>query len=540
MWTLITLAVGALLWLIVFTVGQGTESSPDATSFHVVRIAAMSLTALALAQLLQQVLSYLFLSKKSSGGAGKSDLIRSVMNGAVYLVAGLLFMRFGLGQDVTSLLATSALFTAILGLAIQPILGHLFSGILIEIERPFRLGDYVRLNSLEGRVVSLSWRSVALETDRNTTLLLPNSEFTSRAVEVIRANKPSSHNITFYMAGHAQPSQVIAVAMGVLRSGLTGIAQSPPPSVIILGTDQVTGAIRYSARFHTTLFLDRSITASLFMERFWYSLHRAGMAMPQHIVLDWANEGLAVLPSLQAQAPMKNSHQDRLRNLATTQLAGVPADVRTALLRHGRLEMFGPQENCGPGLAGLVLSGRLIEDRAPPPEQRTRDLAILRAQVGSAASTESMLMDSQSFDLFVHRSALAIGPLAHPLCLRIAGFTDDFGLAHVLLAESIPDETKRKHFMADIPAERMTRLVAGSWFGLPRLFGLEETAYNCKTAQESALLVFSAITLRKALQAATESELHAFASYLQTRARGCETISESTLSNWAVAEAKRQ
>ena len=173
MWTLIVMALAALLWLVVITVGQGAESLSDEFSLTATRLVAMGITALAVAQLLQRLLSYTLLSKKPERGPASSDLVRSVLNATLYLVVGVLFLRYGLGQDVTSVLATSAIVTVIMGLALQPTLGHLFSGVSIEIERPFRVGDFVRRDDLEGRVISLSWRSVSIETDRGTTIVIP-------------------------------------------------------------------------------------------------------------------------------------------------------------------------------------------------------------------------------------------------------------------------------------------------------------------------------------------------------------------------------
>ena len=298
MWTLIAMALAALAWLVVFTMGHAGDAGADELTLHAVRLAATGLTALTVAQLLQRLLSYCLLGKKAAGAKASSDLARSVMNATLYLVVGVLFLRYGLGQDVTSVLATSALVTVILGMALQPTLGHLFSGVSIEIERPLRVGDFVRRDELEGQVVSLSWRSVSLLTDRGTTLVMPNAEFTSRSVEIIRASQPSRHQAVFHMASDCSPSRVINVALQVLRSDLPGVARTPAPSVFILGADPMTGTLRFAARFFTLNFLDRSRIASLFMERLWFALSREGLALPSRPAFDWPGDdaGARALP----------------------------------------------------------------------------------------------------------------------------------------------------------------------------------------------------------------------------------------------------
>ncbi|WP_141287352.1 mechanosensitive ion channel family protein, partial [Ideonella azotifigens] len=463
MWTLIAMALAALLWLVVVTLGHGVDAEPDGINLTAIQLAAMSLTALSVAQLLQRLLSHLLLGKSATQGAGRSsDLLRSVLNVTLYLVVGVLFLHYGLGQDVTSVLATSALLTAILGLALQPTLGHLFSGVSIEIERPLRVGDYVRRDELEGRVVSLSWRSVSLETDRGTLLVMPNAEFTSRSVEIIRASQPSRHQIVFHMASNCSPSQVLRVAMQVLRSDITDIVPVPAPSVVILGSDPLTGTLRFAARFFTLKFLDRSRIASLFMERLWFALSREGLALPQRPMLGSTEEaaGWHLMPDhgpaqeqlLAAELPLPAAagraaapQPAAMRGLVAQSLAGVPAALRQELLAAGQLALYGPDERCNRRQAGVLVQGQLAQDRPPQPEQRQRELDWLRAQVAplpsqspsQLLSAEAMVMEPDHFERFVQRAALAMGPLAHSLCLRIALHTDDLSLAHALLAESI-------------------------------------------------------------------------------------------------------
>ncbi len=568
MWTLIAMALAALLWLVVFTVGHAGDSGSDGMIMQAVRLVAMGLTALTAAQLLQRLLSYCLLGNKSEGGTASSDLLRAVMNASLYLVVGVIFLRYGLGQDVTSVLATSALVTVILGLALQPTLGHLFSGVSIEIERPLRVGDYVRRDDLEGQVISLSWRSVSLLTDRGTTQVMPNAEFTSRSVEIIRASQPSRHQVVFHMASDSSPSRVMGIALQVLRSNLLGVSRTPAPSVVILGADPMTGTLRFAARFFTLNFLDRSRIASLFMERLWFALLREGLSMPSRSALDWTAEdtvgqalprqsgdhggprvnaalprhagaGASALPLLFGQALGVSAHEGQMRADALQALVALPVDLRTQLLDHGRVQLYGPDERCTRGLVGVVIQGRLTEDRPPQPDERVKDLSRLRARVSaiSAAGVDAPLMAPESFDLFLSRSALAVGPLAHSLCPRIAGCTDDVSLAYEVLAESIDDGARRLTFLLHSRALPTTRIAAGSWFGWRALVELEDDAYTCRAAQECAVFVWGADTLRQILIRASTTDLESLAALLQGRDPGVRGVTGERLSAWASATA---
>ena len=566
MWTLIAMALAALAWLVVFTMGHAGDAGADELTLHAVRLAATGLTALTVAQLLQRLLSYCLLGKKAAGAKASSDLARSVMNATLYLVVGVLFLRYGLGQDVTSVLATSALVTVILGMALQPTLGHLFSGVSIEIERPLRVGDFVRRDELEGQVVSLSWRSVSLLTDRGTTLVMPNAEFTSRSVEIIRASQPSRHQAVFHMASDCSPSRVINVALQVLRSDLPGVARTPAPSVFILGADPMTGTLRFAARFFTLNFLDRSRIASLFMERLWFALSREGLALPSRPAFDWPGDdaGARALPrpegergahGADAATPLDGgprawprsvgpamqgcARSESLHELVAEVLAALPVELRARLLEHGRLQRYGPDERCARALAGVVVQGRLVEDRLPEPGQRARDLAALRERVAAnpVAGADTPLMPPESFDRFLGLGALAIGPLAHSLCPRIAACTDDVSLAHEVLAESIADGERRQAFLSQAGTRPTTRIGAGAWFGWPALLGLEDDEPVCRAARECAVFVWDADALRGILLRASASDLQSLAELLQARAAGTAELSAERLRAWADATA---
>ncbi len=549
------MALASILWLVVFTAAPGADAVPDAFSIHTLHLVAMGLTALGCAQLLQRLLSYAFFTTPSGRGLASSDLIRSVMNATLYLVTGMVFLRFGLGLDVTNVLATSALLTVIMGLALQPTLGHLFSGLSIELERPLRVGDYVRRDELEGRVVSLSWRSVSLETDRGTLLIMPNAEFTSRSVEIIRASQAARHQIVFHMVSGCSPSLVHRLAMEVLRSDLVGIVLTPSPSVIILGTDPATGTLRFAARFFTRNFFDRARIGSLFIERLWFALSREGLAYPQRPVLEWTSEDPSTYlglkngdreaaasaeysqpgdarPSPWTYRPANNAS---LQPLVRRHMADLPAPLQEALLAAGRTQRYGPAELCQRGLAGLLVQGTLFDDRLPDATQRQHELAALRTQVAAdpAPATESVRMSPENFDLFVHRGALAIGPLAHSLCLRIAAYTDDLSLAHEVFADAIQNSERKKAFMAQMPPQSKIRLEAGAWFGWSSMFGLEDLAHRCRAAEECAVFVWTDADVRHLLTRTTAQEVQAFSQFLQRRSPACEVLSSAHLQAWA-------
>lgn len=94
----------------------------------------------------------------------------------VVLFGALLHMVFLI--EVTSLLATSAVVSVVLGLALQDTLGQLFAGVSLQLDRPFRLGDWVEVHTggqrFSGQVLEISWRATLLLAIGEELVTIPN------------------------------------------------------------------------------------------------------------------------------------------------------------------------------------------------------------------------------------------------------------------------------------------------------------------------------------------------------------------------------
>jgi len=94
----------------------------------------------------------------------------------VYLVALVGIVDTVLKQPISTVLATSGVLAIILGLALQNTLSDVFSGLAINIERPFGAGDWITLTSeVEGQVIEINWRATRIKTASNDLIVIPNS-----------------------------------------------------------------------------------------------------------------------------------------------------------------------------------------------------------------------------------------------------------------------------------------------------------------------------------------------------------------------------
>lgn len=102
---------------------------------------------------------------------------------AVIFVLGGLLILSTLGISVTPLLAALGVGGLAVGLALQDTLSNLFAGVHVLIEKPVRVGDYVKLETgQEGYVTDIGWRTTRIRMLPNNMVIVPNAKLAQTIV----------------------------------------------------------------------------------------------------------------------------------------------------------------------------------------------------------------------------------------------------------------------------------------------------------------------------------------------------------------------
>ncbi|XOF34111.1 MAG: mechanosensitive ion channel domain-containing protein [Candidatus Electrothrix sp. YB6] len=101
----------------------------------------------------------------------------------VYLLAFFGILSFVYDQTLAGLLAASGVLAGVFGLLKLFDFSNVFSGIIINIERPFRIGDWVKIGDHEGKVMDMTWGTTRILTRSRASLAIPNKQVTDAAVE---------------------------------------------------------------------------------------------------------------------------------------------------------------------------------------------------------------------------------------------------------------------------------------------------------------------------------------------------------------------
>ena len=206
--------------------------------------------------------------------------VRAMAKLLVYVFAGFGVVGFVFDQPLTSLLATSGVLSLVIGLAIQGNISNIFSGIVLNIERPFQVGDILRLqDGTEAEVIDITWRSIRVRSELGHVYSIPNSVATE--AEMIRVTR--AHGETYRMQDtvHVSPAHDPKHVTALIRQALASVGSvsaMPPPEVRFSGTGGTQYAA-YNVIFSSADYEESYDTLTDVWHAIWQALNEEGIPM---------------------------------------------------------------------------------------------------------------------------------------------------------------------------------------------------------------------------------------------------------------------
>ena len=116
--------------------------------------------------------------------ATTANAVAKLLRAAVLITAGLLILQ-NLGVSIGGVLAFGGIGGIAIGFAARDLLANFFGALMIFLDRPFSVGDWIRSpdRDIEGTVEEIGWRLTRIRTFDQRPLYVPNAVFASLAVE---------------------------------------------------------------------------------------------------------------------------------------------------------------------------------------------------------------------------------------------------------------------------------------------------------------------------------------------------------------------
>lgn len=239
----------------------------------------------------------------------------------VSALCGILAYVFEL--SITGIWATSGMLGIVVGLALRSIILDIFTGLAVNIDQSYRIGDWVELldhghNVVYGKVLEINWRTTRVVADDHRFFVIPNSRMGN--VSLINYSMPDDifrAEVPFTLDFSVPPAR----ALRVLEAGVRAVCgrkigplAHPEPKVIIGATNGL--GIEYRVRY-------------------WMSLEQITIPMCRHVVYGSVLEHLR-----HAGLTLAYPKQDQFfARMPVRQLEHQSEQDREKLLR--RIDIFG-------------------------------------------------------------------------------------------------------------------------------------------------------------------------------------------------------
>ncbi|MCP9818831.1 mechanosensitive ion channel [Synechococcus sp. Cruz-9H2] len=182
--------------------------------------------------------------------------------------------------NLVSLVTTSAVLTAMLGLAAQEPLKDLFAGLELQFDDVFSVGDFLDLgDGTLGVVVSINWRDTCLRDLTGALVVVPNTKVTEVVVRNYVAFGAMGNRFNLGLDYSLPPSRARQLLLDVLEKH-PRVLKQPSPAVRVQAF--ADSAITYDLlAFQQPGNLgDMLDLRSELLEQIWFSLERAGQSVP--------------------------------------------------------------------------------------------------------------------------------------------------------------------------------------------------------------------------------------------------------------------
>ena len=133
----------------------------------------------------------------------------------VVVILGTLMVLQNLGVDVGSLLAGLGIGGLAFALAAKDTIANFFGSVMIFVDKPFQIGDWVAVDGCEGIVEEVGFRTTRLRAFDNSLIAIPNMKFTEQKIVNFGARRYRRHFTTLNLGYDTSPEQLQAFVEGV-------------------------------------------------------------------------------------------------------------------------------------------------------------------------------------------------------------------------------------------------------------------------------------------------------------------------------------
>ena len=266
-----------------------------------------------------------------------AKILRDLLTLAVITVVTMVVIHRDFRVNLVGLAATSAVVTAVIGLAAQETLKNLFAGISLQVDSPFEEGDWIDLGSTTGVVTSLRLMTTRVRGIDGSITVVPNSRIAVEGLRRFKPKEPVGQMIDVGLDYSLPPRQAIELLQRTLQHNRK-VFRHPTPKVWV--SSFADSSITYRLLTWQASAMELRQLRSSVLEQIWYALHRIDQSIPYPI------RDIRTKPS-PARLPSKDvTLEQKQRLLASTEIFGHLNNHQLAMLAElSSCQSFAPGES---------------------------------------------------------------------------------------------------------------------------------------------------------------------------------------------------
>ena len=244
---------------------------------HVGAAAILLSTALVVALINRYVWDWYFEKRRHTP---IPHFLREVVGGLIFLIALLIVLSAGYHaeRELKGVLAGSGIAAIILGFAGQNLFGGIIAGMSIQINRPYKVGDWLKIGDTYGEVREINWRSTRVCTNDTIYLDIPNNEIVKSTI--VNLHYPTEVHAMRIRVGvdYNVPPNQVKDALGRAASNARGVLPNPPVKVFLV--DFADHAVTYEIKFYMGNHARINEINDAVRTNVWYELKRQRINIP--------------------------------------------------------------------------------------------------------------------------------------------------------------------------------------------------------------------------------------------------------------------
>src|SRR5216117_44649 len=206
--------------------------------------------------------------------------LREVVGGIIFLVILLFVLSYGYHAQaqLKGLLAGSGVVAIIVGFAGQNLFAGIIGGISIQLNRPYKVGDWLQVGERFAEVMEINWRSTRLRTNDAIYLDIPSNEMVGHAI--VNLHYPTEVHAMRVRVGveYKNPPNRVKDALFRAASSADGVLAEPKVKVFLV--DFADFAVIYEIKFYMGNHSRVNEIMDAVRTNVWYELKRQGITIP--------------------------------------------------------------------------------------------------------------------------------------------------------------------------------------------------------------------------------------------------------------------